>query len=193
MGIVKNSLLAVAVVVAATTFSGAARASLLIEPHVGYILGGNADYNGADVSYNGPDYGARLGGQWLGVMAGLDYTHSTFAADFKTTAGSGELERKRDMIGIFAGYNFPILLRAWATYYFSAKTSNTQTNSFGTNGNYTKGNATELGIGFTGLPFLSLNLSYRMSTHDENQAGSINPELETKEIVLGVSAPFTLL
>lgn len=193
MGIVKNSLLAVAVVIAATAFSGAAQASLLIEPHVGYILGGNADYNNADVSYNGPDYGARLGGQWLGVMAGLDYSHSTFTTEIKSSLVNGKLDKKRDMVGVFAGYNFPILLRAWATYYFSTKTTNTQTNALGTNGNYTKGNATELGIGFTGLPFLSINLSYRMSTQDENQSGALNPELETKEIVLGVSAPFTLL
>lgn len=195
MGIVKNSVFALSLtaVMIASVIPSKAKASLLIEPHIGYILAGNADYNGADVSYNGPEYGARLGGQWLGFMAGLDYAHSTFTAKLTSTLVNGEIDKKRDNIGVFAGYNLPILLRGWVTYYFSSKTSNTQTNSLGTSGQFTKGSGTELGLGFTGLPFLSINLVYRMSTQDENQSGALTPEMETKEIMIGVSAPFTLL
>jgi len=156
-------------------------------------LGGNADYNGADVSYHGPEYGARLGGQWLGFMAGLDYAHSTFTTKATALGTSVEVDKKRDLLGVFVGYNLPIMFRAWATYYFSGKTTNTETVGTNLNGNYTKGNGTEIGVGFTGLPFLSINLQYRMSTQDETQSGALNPELKTKEFLIGVSAPFTLL
>lgn len=187
MGHVKNSLLTLGIVAITALTSFSAKASLLIEPHLGFNIHGNADYGTETTKYNGAQYGARLGFQQLGLMAGLDFTHSAFT--YKTTSpGVAEVsqDQKRDQIGIFAGYNFPILLRAWVGYYFSDKTT-------ASDNTFSKGSGTELGLGFTGLPFLSINLQYRMSTYDESQAGAINPEFDTKEIVLGISAPFTLL
>lgn len=169
-----------------TIASVSAEASLLIEPHIGYNITGKADYSLDKTKYNGPQYGARLGVQFVGLMTGLDYTHSTFT--YKTTAGDiGETDQKRDQIGVFAGYNLPILLRAWAGYIFSDKRTQTSGGTY-----WTKGSGTEFGLGFTGLPFLSINLQYRMSKYDEDSAGVLNPEWETKEIVLGISAPLTL-
>ncbi|MGZ3789500.1 MAG: hypothetical protein ACXVLQ_13310 [Bacteriovorax sp.] len=194
MGVVKNSLIALGVLAIATLTSVTASASLLIEPHLGYNVYGNADYRTALIKYNGPQYGARLGGQVLGFMAGLDYTHSTFT--YKTTTptfSGGEDEKKRDQIGVFVGYNLPLLFRAWFGYYFSDKVTQTKDGTYRSNGDWDKGHGTEIGVGFTGLPFLSLNLQYRMSTYDTKNTGTLNPSADTKEIVLGVSAPFTLL
>lgn len=187
MGHVKNSLLTLGIVAITALTSFSAKASLLIEPHLGYNIYGNADYGTTTTKYNGAQYGARLGFQQLGLMAGLDYTHSAFTYKM-TIPGFSEFsqDQKRDQIGIFAGYNFPILLRAWVGYYFSDKTK-------AADSTFLKGSGTELGLGFTGLPFLSINLQYRMSTYDEDEEGTLSPELDTKEIVLGISAPFTLL
>ncbi|MFA6239122.1 MAG: hypothetical protein WC635_17415 [Bacteriovorax sp.] len=171
-------------ITAFTSFS--AKASLLIEPHIGYNVTGNADYSPDKTKYNGPQYGGRLGVQFVGLMTGLDYTHSTFT--HKTTAGNiGEADQKRDQIGVFAGYNFPILLRFWGGYYFSDKITQTSGATY-----WAKGSGTEFGLGFTGLPFLSINAQYRTSTYDKDVNGTLNPKWKTKEVVLGISIPLTI-
>lgn len=189
MGFAKKSVLALAIVIALASVS-VANASLLIEPHVGYIFGGKSSYNGADITWDGPDYGARLGGQWLGFQAGFDYSHSTF--DTKATVGAVSVtsSHKRDLMGAFVGYKFPVLFRVWATYIFSGKTTTTSGSS---SGNWTKGTGMEIGAGYTGLPFINLNLSYRSASDDKNQSGTLNPKFDTKEFLFSISAPFTLL
>lgn len=187
MGYVKNSLLCLGMLAIFSLTSYSANASLLIEPHLGYNVTGDADYETNETKYNGPQYGARLGVQSLGFMGGLDYTHSSFT--YKTT-GAADSKQKRDQLGLFVGYNFPVLVRAWVGYYFSDKTKDDD-------GSSTEGHGTEVGLGFTGLPFLSINLQYRMSTHDTGTSRSgaeaaINPEFETSEIVLGVSLPLNI-
>lgn len=194
MGRVKNSLLTLGIVAIAALTSFSAKASLLIEPHFGYNLHGSADVDVVTIKYNGTQYGARLGVQSFGFMGGLDYTHSTFTSKASVpTFGDFEADQKRDQLGVFVGYKFPILVRAWVGYYFSDKTTQTNDGTFGAKGDWMKGNGTEIGVGFTGLPFLSINLQYRMSTYDKADDGAMDPKFKTKEIVLGISAPFTLL
>ena len=191
MSNLKNVLLAIGFFAIALS----ANASLLIEPHLGYnVSGGQASFSNAKYDYSGAQYGARLGAQFLGVMGGFDYTHSTYTLD-KTAVGSSKVsaDQKQDDLGIFVGYNAPILLRAWFGYYFSSKRTQTETGSFGANGDWYKGTGTELGVGFTPLPLVSLNIMYRMFSYDKQNSGTLSTKYEPKEIVLGVSVPFTLL
>jgi hypothetical protein len=182
------------------TIAASANASLLIEPHLGYIAsGGVSAFQGVKYSYTGPQYGARLGVKYLGLMGGFDYTHSTFSNKATIPSLSVTGKQKQDELGVFVGYNAPVLIRAWIGYYFSAKSTYTD-NGLGRNGDYfDKGKTTEIGLGFTPLPVLSINLSYRMLSFDKyHQAssgleGTLSPKYEPKEIVLGVSAPFSLL
>lgn len=193
MSTFKSFLVALAIIVTATT----ANASILIEPHVGYVAsGGDSSFSGADYSYTGPQYGARLGLKHLGLMGGFAYTHSTFS-NKKTALGiSLTAKQKQDEMGVFVGYNAPILIRAWLGYFFSTKNTYTD-NGHGANGLFYKGNTTEIGLGFTPLPLLSLNVSYRMLSFDKVGAGGIEATLsekyEPKEIVVGVSLPFSIL
>lgn len=168
--------------------AGAAQASLLIEPHLGFNVHGGGDVGATEYDYNGAQLGLRLGYQNLGFMGGLDLTHSNFDLEGETNGVKTTSEMSRNEWGVFVGYNLPILLRAWGAYYFSNTTKNDATSA-----EYS-GNTKELGIGFTGLPFLSLNLMYRMVTYDELKVGSVktDPDMDFKEIVLGVSLPFTL-
>ncbi len=170
--------------------SNTASASLLLEPHLGYNISGTGDQGSTEYDYNGAQYGLRVGYQNLGVMVGFDYTKSSAELETKTAAATTKDDVSRNEFGIFAGYNAPILLRAWAAYYFS------NTMEFDRTGTEYKGNTKELGVGFTGLPFLSLNLMYRIVNFDEFKTGAVegnlNPDIDTKEIVLGVSLPFTL-
>ncbi len=183
-------------------FSLQSKASLLIEPHVAYGILGTSDYsvlgNTVKLTYSGPQYGARLGFQTFGLMGGIDYTRSSLKYKQEFLGATYESDNNRDQIGAFIGYKFPILLRVWGGYYFSDKVTSTTTNSQGNNGDYTSGSGTEIGIGFTGLPFLSVNLMYRTSSYDTDYDASngtkttISPALKTNEIALGVSLPLNL-
>lgn len=159
-------------------------ANVLIEPHIAYNIYGNADYNTFKTKFNGTQYGARFGSQYLGFMGGLDFTHSAYTSKSTSMAGNTSADVSRNQYGIFAGYNMPLFLRTWLGYYFLDKSS-------GSSNSWNKGNGLELGIGFTALPFLSLNLEYRTSTYTTSNAGPLSPSFKTKEIVLGLSAPMT--
>ena len=80
---------------------------------------------------------------------------------------------------IFVGYELPIMLRAWATYFFDS------------NWDFDGGEKTEfttiaLGVGFTGLPFVSLNAEYRLNTFDSDE------DIETNaDILFSVSIKLT--
>lgn len=170
-----------------------AHASLLIEPHLAYNIhaSGDATLGGVnhDYDYNGAQYGMRVGYQQLGFMGGLDYTRSSFDLDDETAAGTSSVNYDRNEWGVFVGYDFPILVRAWGAYYWSNKSERD-------NGNQLKGNTKELGVGMTALPFLSLNLMYRMVTYDEQKVGSttsnLSEDINISEFVVGVSLPLNL-
>lgn len=162
-----------------------ASAALLVEPHLGYNLGTSGDGE----SYSGGQFGMRLGYQQLGLMAGLDFTRSSF--DQNTIAGAVTTTNKyeRNEWGLFVGYNLPILIRAWGAYYFSNTTKNTIDNSELT------GNTKELGVGFTPLPLLSINFMYRMIDLNKNEtAAGVKTAVDNsaQEYVVGISLPLTL-
>jgi hypothetical protein len=204
-------------------FSASSYGSLMIEPYLGYTfgggeqdLGGNSKY---DYSYHHPMLGLRLGGSLLGFMAGLDYSGSllsSFSMDVEQKAGSSTTDYNDDVnktqFGLFVGYDFPILLRAWATYYLSAKLEGESAVAAGTNQIYTtnyseSGSGIGFGVGFTPLPLISVNLEYRKFTYDEWENSTGNPssgtfgdstyptykDVELTEILLSVSLPFDLL
>lgn len=196
---IKNSLIALATIAIATLTSVAASAGLLVEPHLGYNLHSSTKKGTDTISSNGAQYGARLGVQHLGIMGGLDYTHSNYTAETKPTSGASDKdEKKRDELGLFVGYKFPVMVRAWVGYNFLAKESQkTLGPTSGTKvGEYYKGHSTEIGVGFTGLPFVSINLSYKMLSYNKQNdtvtTTALNPKFEPKEVILGVSIPLNL-
>lgn len=166
----------------------AASAAFLLEPHVAYNLNGSGDGDISSVrhefEYNGPQFGARFGYQGLGLMTGFDYTRSSFDLEDKFSGSTTTRSLTRDEVGFFVGYNFPILLRAWGTYYFvnSAEESG---------GNKYSGNTKELGVGFTALPLLSINVMYRLISLDEVNSVALGKDIDVSEIVVGVSLPLT--
>ena len=148
-------------------FPQQSKASFLIDPYVGYTLAWDTpSVSGTeiDVTRNGAMYGARAGYQFLGFMAGVEYgMGSGMTWDIAAAAAAGVTSSDKSYdstyMGVFVGYELPIMLRAWATYYFDA------------NWEFEGGQKVELttisfGVGFTGLPFVSLNAEYRMNTFD---------------------------
>lgn len=164
-----------------------ASAGLLVEPYMGYKLG-TYESNTDKWTYNSPQLGARLGYSYLLFMAGLDYSFST--AEYKgdgTTADAGDF--KNSTMGIFAGVELPILLRAWGTYYFNQKLTDEEGSESGAE---YKGDGIGLGVGFTGLPFVSLNVEYRKFSYDEKEFESTKSSIsnDSSEVFFSVSAPF---
>lgn len=159
-----------------------AQADILIEPYAGYYMG---KYSGGTNSYNanGSALGARLGYQSLGFMLGADYLTGAWTGDT-----SPKTNFKPSYIGAFVGYNFPILLRAYAEYDVVANdVSSGQTN---------KGTAIKLGLGYTALPFLSINFEIINSTFTKTSIdgtdSTLSPNLTATMYGVSISLPFTI-
>jgi hypothetical protein len=177
-------------------FTIEAHAILHVEPHLGYTLygiGENETTPATMIKYHGTQYGLKLGANYLNGIAGLDYNHSSFeqlTSGYKNDFGRNEL-------GLFAGYNFPGVVRAWLTYFFNnTQTANSSSGSIAEGSQY-KGHTVELGAGYNGFhPYLSVNFLYRTitlnkyitSTSTTTLTGS--DEIRNHEIVLSISAPF---
>lgn len=185
------------------TIISSSHAGFLVEPYLNYSFG-SGDYKSEgstyDISTTGPNFGSRLGFQYLGLMAGMDFNLGSFGWDEKNNGTTTKYDLDTKRFGIFAGYDFPILLRAWVGYFFKNSAEFTKSYEDGTNkGDLYNGSAIELGVGFTPLPLLSVNLGYRMNTYDEYEqtdgtktALNGDSEVSVNEIFVGVSLPLDL-
>ncbi len=191
-----KKLIQLALLVALTMgFSSHSQAALLIEPVVGFNLGTKYDLkfdsfpvlNDSFSGGSGVSYGGRLGYQQLGLQLGLDYLKSSIdmnTSDLKENISTSEW-------GGFIGYEFPILLRVYAGYIFSGTGT---TKDDGTKIEFNEGTGSKVGVGFTGLPFVDINLEYRQMKYPEMTLGSTDTDTDTtySTIMLGLSLPFTI-
>ncbi len=172
-----------------------ASAGLLIEPVVGYNF---QDFKINKSPLNeekstGTSYGGRLGYQKLGFQLGLDYLNSTLnvdESDYKSPLKTSEFAG-------FVGFEFPILLRAYAGYIFSATGSTTADYSDGKGKQkveLSNGSGMKAGIGFTMLPFVDINVEYRKGTFSDLKMGTTKETKDTdySSIMVGISLPFVL-
>lgn len=180
--------------------STAVHAGILIEPYVGYGIGSGEDSDSPKTEYdmNAPFIGGRLGYQALGFMAGLDFTKwMESELEGKTSLGTSTADADQQTIGAFVGYNLPALLRVWVGYYFSHKI---EIQSGSSVGDEFKGGGYGLGVGFTALPMLSINLEYRMHTFDEHKNASSgstsalngSSEIDFNQIMISASLPLDI-
>lgn len=176
-------------------FSSVSKAALLIEPVVGFNVGYKLDLkfdppqqanNDTLTGASGASYGGRLGYQNFGLQLGLDYLKSNInSKDFDDPISVSEWAG-------FIGYEFPVLFRIYAGYIFTG-TGNT-TDSLGNKTELSKESGTKLGVGFTGLPFIDINLEYRTGTWTQltSSGTDLDGEFSYSTIMLGLSAPFTI-
>lgn len=181
------------------SFSSFSFAGILIEPQLGYVFSSKSTSGtvnltaannvtgtlDADYKAKGTEYGGRLGYQIFGLMGGLSYGKTNFKMS-DVTSGSDKM--KMTNMGAFIGYHAPAFVRLWGAYNFSSK------------GNLSdiaiKGKSTEFGLGFTSIPFLSLNFIYRQYDIDKITTQGIEfttaSSFKAKEMEFAVSAPFNL-
>lgn len=152
-----------------------AKAALLLEPYVGFAMNGTAEIGSSEDDYSGTTVGGRVGWQMLGLFLAADLRQSTFdvdGTDFDETQYSAVV-----------GYDFPILVRAYAQYVLGGS------GEFDGGSDLEDPTGTILGVGFTGLPFVSLNLE--MAKYKYESIGGSSGEVDFDHILLSVSLPLT--
>jgi hypothetical protein len=166
-------------------FAPSAHASLYLEPFLGYLTGKTNGDPKYDVS--GVDLGGRVGYSMLGFAVGGEVSRSDLSIDT-----SPDIDFTPTNLGIFASFEFPILIRAYATYIFSSKGDY---NSGGASAEMDEGSGIRLGVGFTGLPFIAINLEYVDLSYDKFKSGgaSVGTDFQTKMYGINVSLPLDLL
>ncbi len=186
-------------------------AGVLIEPYVGYSLAGKMEDTSGGITqkwdYSGLNLGGRLGAQYLGLMGGLAYDHGSYTTTYKAPSSVIDLLNSFDAgldtkwsvnsYGAFVGYNFPILLRVWGTYFINSDWKATESKGGRLKDDKMKASAYELGLGYTALPFLSLNVQYRVTNFDKIEYSNGDStdkykDKSAKSFILGVSLPINL-
>ena len=159
-----------------------AQAAVLLEPYVGYHTG-SYKWQGAgqeEVDMKGMSYGARLGySSAIGFMVGADFMKGAWQ-DSDTPKADIDLTD----LGIFVGYDFPVMVRVYGVYGLSSKATASYT------GGETDidGTSLKLGVGFTVLPLVSVNLEYYTSTLETDTSPAA--EMDVAMYGLSVSLPF---
>ena len=123
----------------------------------------------------------------MGFMYGLEYQMSQAESAIGFT-GLEEITVKSNTsaTGAYIGYDFPILLRVYASYFFDVKTTvddftlefpvpiGTQTIT----GLEETGTATKIGVSYTGIPFFAINLELMQISIDESSDDSSSSSSE---------------
>ena len=163
-----------------------AKAGLLLEPYLGYVSGTQKQTSKAN--YTGSEVGARVGYSFFGFAFGADYQMGNYTDDSspKDTITQGDF-------GAFVAFKFPVLFRVYATY---VPSSELKLKYSGGSSTLKDGTATKIGVGFTGLPFININLE--MITAEYGKASTsgvsstLSPKSKTSGYALSISAPFDL-
>ena len=166
---------------AALTVGFSAQAGIHLEPYLGYAVSG--EYNSGGTTKpdytGGPLLGARVGYGMMGLFVAGDYQMGTLTRD-----STPEADFDESHLGISVGYEFPILLRIYGTYFLAAEAETT--------GSTLKGTGTKVGIGYTGLPFLALNFEMHQYSYDEVNGINLSSDLETQYYAISLSLPLGL-
>ncbi|MGE0762217.1 MAG: outer membrane beta-barrel protein [Bdellovibrionales bacterium] len=156
-----------------------ASADLYVEPYLGYIMGSSKN-GSTETDFKGANYGLRLGYATLGLAVGFEYEGGMLEDE---ATPSNDITPTN--LGAFVSYEFPILIRAYASYF--PKSEAKFKNSLATT-TY-EGGGMKLGVGFTALPFLTINLEYATNKYDEDENGSLANDVKTKHYGINVSLP----
>lgn len=162
------------------TMSSVSQASINVEPFLGYTFSGEVGTS----DLTGVGYGARVGYDLaLGLGFGAEYFQGSYTAE--NTAGV-ESDFEPTDIGVYVSYDFPILVRAWATYVISGKEDSGAAEL--------SGNGFKVGVGFTGLPFVAINLEYTTINYDESETAGVTTAIDRDRdgIMLNVSLPLSI-
>ena len=178
-----------------------AQAGVLVEPYLGIATMGDGKVKPSvsstrtDLEYKfAPTAGFRAGYSMWGAMVGIDASYQKTELQLERRIGSnitdlGDQDVDKSQAGIFVGYNLPMPMRVWATYYLMGSVK------FDDDSKYTSGNGYAFGASYTGLPLVALNFEYRNMEYSESETASgatSNTDVNLGELLFTVSMPFDL-
>ncbi len=174
-----------------------AQAGVLVEPYLGLGFGGDGHSKSGtvrtDFDYGvSPLAGLRAGYRLWDIDLGLDASYQMATLDGSRLSGTdliltSEEDVKKSQVGVFFGYNLPIPMRVWATYYFMGSMK------YDNDSKYTSGSGYAFGSSYTGLPLVAINLEYRLVKYDEIESAAgvtSTGDARLGEMLLSVSVPF---
>jgi len=158
-----------------------AHAGLLIDPYFGFgQYRSTADFvNDQSETAGLTAFGSKVGYSLILLSAGIDY-------QILETEDVFEEKTNITNVSAFVGVDLPILFRFWAEFFFN---SDVDSNRSGADYNFKDGYG--LGVGFTGLPFVSLNLELENLNYDLEVGGN-EVDYSVVQTVLSVSLPINL-
>lgn len=158
-----------------------ASAGILLEPYVGYAIGGTEQATVSDNDITGVAYGGRIG--WTLPLVFFAFDYSTGAFDLEQ--GSSKTDADYTAMGVVAGVSLPVL-RIWAGYNFASELKIDSSVKY-------EGGGMKAGLGFK-MPVLpiSFNAEYIIDEYDEGNGLSLVNKMESKILLISVSAPFNL-
>ena len=170
-----------------TCFSLTASAGLLVEPYAGFgslstaadfVSGSNSSVS--DESSTASVIGGKLGYSFILLSAGLDYQIMMGDLDGDSATISNT--------SLFVGVDLPILFRFWGKYIINSEFDYDVSSNLDIS--FKDGYA--LGLGFTGLPFVSLNLEYSLMNYEMEFGNNAKADYLVGATVLSVSLPLDL-
>ncbi len=174
-------------------FCVSSKASILIEPFVGYGAGQSKGAAQASPlsseTISGSEYGARVGLKKLGIMVGAEY----LSGNLTLKDSVGNLNLTTSNIGAFIGYQLPIIgLRIYGSYFFEVDgTLKTDPNL-----KLKSGTGSKIGLGLNSLPFVAINLEYVTTTFKQGDAGNgsiaLEPQQKINMVMISLSFPLVL-
>lgn len=174
-----------------------AQAGILVEPYLGLGFGGDGHSKSGtvrtDFDYGvSPLAGLRAGYSLWNINLGLDASYQMATLEGQRLSGTNIIsvadeDIKKSQVGVFLGYNLPVPMRVWATYYFMGSMK------YDNDSKYTSGSGYAFGTSYTGLPLVAINLEYRLVKYDESETAAgvtSNADARLGEMLLSVSVPF---
>jgi hypothetical protein len=162
-------------------------AALLVEPYAGLHVNSRYGYGdiSKDGSITGSAYGARVGTQHFGLMFGLSGKKASFTLQ---DIDLGTLETST--LGVFVGYDMPLLFRFWFEYMFSG-TGTWSDDDDNAKLNISQGST--FGIGYKTLPFVSFNLEVSLLKFNESIGDTVTNKIDAHAtlFMLSISVPLT--
>lgn len=105
-----------------------AQAGVLVEPYLGIATAGDGKSKSGStrVEYDhdiAPTAGLRAGYSMWGAMLGLDASYQKTTVESQSLVSTsiipyGESDIDKTQVGVFLGYNLPMPMRVWVSYYF---------------------------------------------------------------------------
>ena len=186
-------------------FASEAFAGIYFEPFVGYSVSGTAEQDTtllgvtttAESKFGNLGYGAKLGFMANQFFIAGSYGMGSFDLEAEGTINTQDIDMTE--MAALIGFSIPQLFKIWGGYVIQSSWEYQS----GPSANSTlKGSGFFVGVGKQILPYLQLNVEYKMLSYDELEDSSGTTikypidlglakveELETSEIFVGISFP----